>query len=1471
MKKNKKITWLALIGILCMTGLSAAICTVAKIAKAEDSWIAASKTTTFISSDEISGMKIGLPDGAANYNFCYYGNICVATDYSSTTVVNLLTGTAIFTGSSNVVITEIQECSFEYDYSYKPLEHAESGLLLVEDHGQYDLININTGTYYDYDLTSVSSEMVYGTVIASKDNKYGLLKRNGEWLTDLEYDESPRYLDFGFIIAGKITSSSDQGYYNIRYGLLDCQGNTILDFKYTFIHDFDGEIAVVEGDYPANISSSTGMTTGYGFINSKGELLTDCCYYQYTDVYDGSIAAERYVYGYSDYLKENGYYFSSCDIISSNGTITDLTSLYGGYVSLLSIETGEGKLPILAHTYIEGNYSGYPAVMKETVYFYGFVNMDGSIAVDMTDSDRYMDPATESYYYYYDIASNFVSKYQNGWCLCYLPKVDSVSGTYGYFESFGYLDAGGQLLFSITPPEDFSTYSNFDLQQSLNEPNVNGYLFIKTNNCIVNKKGDVVISFDEEVNRVYSDIIDESRIILYSEDSERYGIFDTITKQFGGFIYTALHYAENSSTYLTAADELGNPLIVLPDQTTIYNNTLLCLNADGSFCTQDDAGIINFYNQDGINITERTLYPVYAVKYGSTILVTDEYGQYGMVDSFGNQLLDTLYSEITPIGDNLYDYYYVSDYASQIYGVVNSSGEFVIDFAVPALQLTYSNSRTFTFTVENADLSCTTYIYRIAASVNSLRIYDIKTSLEVNEEIWLSARESQNEAMQYSDAVTWTSSDETVLQIMENSDSTVEAKVKGVSPGLATITVTLANGETASVEIRVVLSAENMLTYFPEYLTSNSVWRVMNDAEQTYVTILNQYSSKDDVIASFFTGLKSGSKILLREIGSTLLPGMIDTNYETYVKQSALLFLNQVCQNESLITDIISEKSEDWSSFKSYYKVLQTGTSNNKDLAALRDALAKQTGLTSAQINEIEAGFLDNTKLYTDVTDTGFNAAEAITEALFIKTAQINIVDKLIEIIPYDCDLKTGLLLIRDDMKKNIVQDVLERYATKEGIDQLSDAAKKYLFTLAGADSFSIALGKLSVTMIVNEYKNSGGVMADELIQALFTANFASVLKNNIYEMQVKCVKKEATAEDYENFRFVFKAYVTAVELALTSSESVIKPEFSFMEKEAEQYLHLISQLCTYDNYMYQCVQEAMNNYPRQYQITENNGKITITGTYQEIGTGNVTLPKDTAAIAAGSFITTGSFNTTSSFITTGSFNTLDILNTLALNVSSAVDSDFYIPVTLSGILIIPSEINGQPVTSILSGAFSGRTDIKGIVLPDSITEIGAGAFMNCTNLEYVLFGDNQSIITEGSFVGCTSLNFVQLPAALTTIEADAFNGCTALTYLVMPSADIIVKDNALPSMISLTTADGTIIIPDASSYSQDSSENDTSYQDSTSDDYTSDDYNSDDYTSSGSLLSDRTKKLSQAVLLFEILTGLSVLLAIVLNKLHQK
>jgi len=95
--------------------------------------------------------------------------------------------------------------------------------------------------------------------------------------------------------------------------------------------------------------------------------------------------------------------------------------------------------------------------------------------------------------------------------------------------------------------------------------------------------------------------------------------------------------------------------------------------------------------------------------------------------------------------------------------------------------------------------------------------------------------------------------------------------------------------------------------------------------------------------------------------------------------------------------------------------------------------------------------------------------------------------------------------------------------------------------------------------------------------------------------------------------------------------------------------------------------------------------------------------------------------------------------------------------------VVIPSEIEGLPVTELGRRAFKGNMQAKSFVLPDSLKRIGDQCFRSCENLEAIEIPAQVEKIGDFAFAICVRLSRVTLPASVTEIGTFVFNYCPEL------------------------------------------------------------------------------------------------------------
>lgn len=118
-------------------------------------------------------------------------------------------------------------------------------------------------------------------------------------------------------------------------------------------------------------------------------------------------------------------------------------------------------------------------------------------------------------------------------------------------------------------------------------------------------------------------------------------------------------------------------------------------------------------------------------------------------------------------------------------------------------------------------------------------------------------------------------------------------------------------------------------------------------------------------------------------------------------------------------------------------------------------------------------------------------------------------------------------------------------------------------------------------------------------------------------------------------------------------------------------------------------------------------------------------------------------------------------------------DENFQYDVTNEGILIrkyigesevcvIPEVIDGIEVKRIFKSAFM-NSNIRSVIIPNSVTSIEYQAFQGCQQLSYVTIPNGVIKIESSAFWDCKNLKSIYLPASLTFVGTNVFANCVNL------------------------------------------------------------------------------------------------------------
>lgn len=101
--------------------------------------------------------------------------------------------------------------------------------------------------------------------------------------------------------------------------------------------------------------------------------------------------------------------------------------------------------------------------------------------------------------------------------------------------------------------------------------------------------------------------------------------------------------------------------------------------------------------------------------------------------------------------------------------------------------------------------------------------------------------------------------------------------------------------------------------------------------------------------------------------------------------------------------------------------------------------------------------------------------------------------------------------------------------------------------------------------------------------------------------------------------------------------------------------------------------------------------------------------------------------------------------------------------------LVIPSEIDGYPVTSIGNHAFENCSFLIGVTIPEGVKNIDELAFNHCTSLEKIDIPATVTSIEGFAFANCTKLTQIDFPDSLTYIGEYAFHKCSNIQEIILP------------------------------------------------------------------------------------------------------
>ena len=352
------------------------------------------------------------------------------------------------------------------------------------------LIRAGVGTaIYQFGYKDIFGEQ-YLAVVVNQDEKWGYINEKGKEVIPCEYDFARNEWTNGVTVIGKKVGGDEDGHNQLKYGLIDENGQIVIEPKYDEFGMGEGIIAMAE---QVDLDEEGEPVLVWGLFNSQGEMITD---FKYQSEY--SLSACQNKNGLTVVSDATGEVDSDGDIIYNYGVVN---------------EEGEEIIPLQYPHISDGGDLGNQGLiltMKEigNSYRYGFVNYqnerkipyryeyarnfskNGLAAVSQeekwgylnTDGDIVIPCKYDSAYSFSDKGLAFVI--EDGECKCIDEKGETVISAGAYREYGRWVGA-----YWLTG-DDLS-----QIQMESNDGNVSW--------GIINQEGDVIIEPDvaSSVNR----------------------------------------------------------------------------------------------------------------------------------------------------------------------------------------------------------------------------------------------------------------------------------------------------------------------------------------------------------------------------------------------------------------------------------------------------------------------------------------------------------------------------------------------------------------------------------------------------------------------------------------------------------------------------------------------------------------------------------------------------------------------------------------------------------------------------------------------------------------------------------------------------------------------------------------------------------------------------------------------------------
>ena len=384
---------------------------------------------------------------------------------------------------------------------------------------------------------------------------------------------------------------------------------------------------------------------------------------------------------------------------------------------------------------------------------------------------------------------------------------------------------------------------------------------------------------------------------------------------------------------------------------------------------------------------------------------------------------------------------------------------------------------------------------------------------------------------------------------------------------ISTFTMT-ANAASDKYYSKYGVTYNQLFTLYPQYLSPDAEHLIVSTLTERYHDVLDSYNGGDDFIASYMYSLKNGINILGREVLAGF--GLTQSTKEIMMSDTSELLMQNICNTNKAMTSAASEVSDNFKHMKNVY----TTTTTMGKVEFIDDLKAASNNLSDEDIDKLADELFENSGNLMKIAGTGIEYWQLIVGIIEMQEIQEEVIYRLLNALPANSSLADALIILLEDMDKDIVEHVFDHYCTDKSIELISDAIKTTINGIANdtilPGAIATTLGKLIVSVFTDYIYQ--GAMADDIVQTTYLSTYVTELEMAVMDYKVDFMLadsvKTTTISEYE---FIYSSYIVAIRTALESSLKMAK---SKEEKSLVQSAISICNSYTYDKYIEFCMQE---------------------------------------------------------------------------------------------------------------------------------------------------------------------------------------------------------------------------------------------------------------------------------------------------------